>query len=56
MSTKKEIPKDLTMMVYPEDPFWALPTIPGLYDENDYRGKIRVQYESGIFFNFTRHD
>uniref|UniRef100_A0A1A9Z9D7 LIX1-like protein n=1 Tax=Glossina pallidipes TaxID=7398 RepID=A0A1A9Z9D7_GLOPL len=28
------------MMVYPEDPFWALPTIPGLYDENDYRVNV----------------
>lgn len=28
------------MMVYPEEPFWALPTIPGLYDDGDYRGKL----------------
>lgn len=27
-------------MVYPEDPFWALPAIPGLYDDTDYSGKL----------------
>ncbi|XP_065355567.1 protein limb expression 1 homolog [Calliphora vicina] len=28
------------MMVYPDEPFWALPTVPGLYDDNDYRVNV----------------
>lgn len=29
----------LMMMLYPEEPFWGVPTIPGLYDDGDYSGK-----------------
>lgn len=28
------------MMLYPDEHFWTVPTIPGLYDDNDYSGKI----------------
>lgn len=28
------------MMLYPEEHFWTVPTIPGLYDDNDYSGKV----------------
>lgn len=28
-------------MVYPEEPFWALPMVSGLYEDRDYRGKIK---------------
>lgn len=27
-------------MVYPEEPYWALPPVSGIYDDGDYRGKI----------------
>lgn len=27
------------MMLYPEEHFWTVPTIAGLYDDNDYNGK-----------------
>lgn len=27
------------MMMYPEEPIWAIPPIPGLEDDGDYRGK-----------------
>lgn len=30
------------MMMYPEEPFWAVPTIPGLYDDGDYTGKLAI--------------
>lgn len=37
------------MMMYPEEPIWAIPPIPGLEDDGDYRGK-----RSFIFF-FSFH-
>lgn len=27
-------------MVYPEEPFWVLPTVTGFYEDRDYRGKF----------------
>lgn len=30
----------MRMMLYPEEHFWTVPTFHGLYDDNDYNGKI----------------
>lgn len=30
------------MMLYPDEHFWTVPTIPGLYDDNDYSGKAII--------------
>lgn len=27
-------------MVYPEEPFWVLPTVTGFYEDRDYRGEF----------------
>lgn len=40
------------MMLYPEEPFWGVPTIPGLYDDGDYSGKI---FELSLSLSIHKH-
>lgn len=39
-------------MVYPEEPFWALPMVSGLYEDRDYRGKSNYfdEYDLILYF------
>lgn len=37
------------MMMYPEEPIWAIPPIHGLEDDGDYRGKRDFLF---FFFHF----
>lgn len=40
------------MMMYPEEPIWAIPPIPGLEEDGDYRGKRTFFLDFHFIFFF----
>lgn len=43
------------MMMYPEEPIWAIPPIPGLEDDGDYRGKRDFLFFFSFHFFITNN-